>query len=88
MSRKRFPANPAAARLRGRRARDPLPHLGAPGHWWVAALPSKAPWENSFGVGRVMSAGNLEHSAVGVAGRGDLIRALLLQRDGDMGGGG
>lgn len=30
MSRKRFPASPAAARARGRRARDLLPHLGGP----------------------------------------------------------
>lgn len=32
-----------------------------------------------------MSAGNLKHSAVGVAGRGDLIQGPLLQRDGDTG---
>lgn len=33
-----------------------------------------------------MSAGNLKHSAVGVAGGGGLVWVPLLQRDGDMGG--
>lgn len=49
-------------------------------------MPSKAPWENSFGVGRAMSAGNPKHSAMGMAGGGGLVRVPLLQRDGDMGG--
>lgn len=33
-----------------------------------------------------MSAGNLKHLAMGVAGRGGLVWVPLLQRDGDMGG--
>lgn len=49
-------------------------------------MPSKAPWENSFGVGRAMSGANLKLLALGVAGGGGLVQVPLPQRDGDMGG--
>lgn len=59
---------------------------GARGRWWVAAVSSKAPWENSFSLGRAMSAGNLKHLVMGVAGGGGLVQVPLFQRDGDAGG--
>lgn len=51
---------------------------GARGRWWVAAVSSKAPWENSFGMGRAMSAGNPEHLLMGVAGGGGLVQVPLF----------
>lgn len=45
-------------------------------------MPSKAPWENSFSVGKVMSAGNLEYSVMGVVSGGGLVQVPLLWWDG------
>ena len=80
MSSKGFPASEEEEE----EGEGPAATPGAPGRGWVAAGPSKAPWENGFVVGRAVSAGNPQRSAVGVAGRGGFVRVPLLQRVGDM----
>lgn len=82
MSRKRFPASPAAAQARGRRARDPLPHLGGPQALVGGSCAFKGTLGKQLSVGRVMSAGNPEYSVMGVVGRGGLVQVPLPWRGG------